>query len=281
MSPRGGGRGAQNFGNGGELTRRRDADGSRVVSRNTRACARSCRVASRFVVVCATRERASRARRRARAARRRGETLPRRLLITRSESDRAKNEKRDQSSVSYSLAASLYYINPNGDFAGSQIHRLRDTAKTTSRFRVTLRLFRSFQLVMPTQHCRTENIFRRIFASGRVLLSRFHLEVWVTSATGRVTPLGARRGRDRARATGAHAKTSGPCPSTGAARDSAQGRVWRREASARITAFTRHRPSRRRFERTARPGRRRALASRANSRVRSPSRGRTFVIVRR
>ena len=48
------------------------------------------------------------------------------------------------------------------------------------------------------------------------------VEVWVASA-GRATPLGARRGGDRAKATGARAETSGPCPSTGAARDSAGG----------------------------------------------------------
>ena len=49
----------------------------------------------------------------------------------------------------------------------------------------------------------------------------------------------------------------------------------------RITAFARHRPSRRRFERTARPGRKRALASRATARVSRRFRGGTFVTVRR
>ena len=124
-----------------------------------------------------------------------------------------------------------------------------------------------------------ENISRggENFADSR---SRVHRGSLGSECAGRATPLGARRGRDRAKATGAQAETSGPCPSTGAARDSAGGACGCAKRT-RITAFARHRPSRRRFERTARPGRKRALASRATARVRRRSRGGTLVTVRR
>jgi hypothetical protein len=124
-----------------------------------------------------------------------------------------------------------------------------------------------------------ENISRggENFADSR---SRVHRGSLGSECAGRATPLGARRGRDRAKATGAQAETSGPCPSTGAARDSAGGACGCAKRT-RITAFARHRPSRRRFERTARPGRKRALASRATARVSRRFRGGTFVTVRR
>ena len=51
----------------------------------------------------------------------------------------------------------------------------------------------------------SKNIFGENFRASRVHLSRLHLEVGEASAPGRATPLGARRGRDRAKANSTHA----------------------------------------------------------------------------
>lgn len=112
-----------------------------------------------------------------------------------------KSENRDRS-IDRSICTAWTDRSSSMNLIAHQSSRLRDTAKTTSRSRVTRPLF-------PTQNMLTQQLSKissvRIFASSRVHLSRLHLEVGEASAPGRATPLGARRGRDRAKANSTHA----------------------------------------------------------------------------